>query len=254
LETIVCVHALRSGTVYGTPGFEQTGTPCPADVSSHHRQTDAVACIKTASGFGGCNAAVVLRKTDGGTKNSSTKAASAENEPAIRHTVSVRIAPDGRPFGEMIRERFKALESPDAKFFKMDDLSRLAYVAAGELLRDTDIKDKYRPDEIGIVLANRSASLDTDIRHCEQMEQNGDDVSPAVFVYTLPNVAAGEVSIRHKLQGEATFFIQNSPDTFVEDYARMLLRRGHLKAVVCGWCELLGEEFEVEMKLLEIIK
>jgi 3-oxoacyl-(acyl-carrier-protein) synthase len=154
----------------------------------------------------------------------------------------------------MIRERFRALESPDTKFFKMDNLSRLAYVAISELLRDTDVKEKYNPDEIGIVLANRSASLDTDVRHCEQMEQNGDDVSPAIFVYTLPNVAAGEVSIRHKIQGEATFFIQNSPDSFVEDYARMLLRRGDLKAVVCGWCELLSEEFEAEMKLLETIQ
>jgi 3-oxoacyl-(acyl-carrier-protein) synthase len=254
LETIVCAHALRSGMVYGTPGFEQAGTPCPVNVSSRHRLTGAITCVKTASGFGGCNAAVVLRKTDGEAKNVSTKAVFTESEPAISQSASVRITPDGRPFAEMIRERFKALNSPDAKFFKMDDLSKLAYVATCELLNSVGLSNKYRSDEIGIVLANRSASLDTDIRHCEQMERNGDEVSPAVFVYTLPNVSTGEVSIRHKIQGESTFFIQNTPDAFVEDYARMLLRRGHLKAVVCGWCELLGEDFGAEMKLLETIE
>jgi 3-oxoacyl-(acyl-carrier-protein) synthase len=244
VETMVSAHALRTGTIYGTPGFERTGTPMPLDVSPRHRTTDAAACVKTASGFGGCNASIVLRKGEGKAK------ATTDLGTVIRQTAVVEIAPDGRPFGEMIRERFRALESPDMKFFKMDDLSKLAYVATGELLRGAMLCDKYRPDEIGIVLANRSASLDTDTRHCLQMEENGDETSPAVFVYTLPNVAAGEVSIRHKIQGEATFFIDG--DTiFVEDYARMLLRCGYLKAVICGWCELAGENFSAKLTLLE---
>jgi 3-oxoacyl-(acyl-carrier-protein) synthase len=246
VETIVSAHALRTGTIYGTPGFERMGTPHPLDVSPLHRATDAAVCVKTASGFGGSNAAIVLRKGEGEDK------IAADPETLIRKTAAVSITPDGRPFGEMIRERFRALESPDMKFFKMDDLSRLAYVAAGELLGGANLKEKYRSGEIGIVLANRSASLDTDTRHCLQMEENGDEVSPAVFVYTLPNVSAGEVSIRHKIQGESTFFIQPGPeDTFVEDYARMLLRRGYLKAVIFGWCELSGEDFAAEMTLLE---
>ncbi len=246
VETIVSAHALRSGIVYGTPGFERTGTPHPLDVSAHHRRTDARACVKTASGFGGCNAAVVLRKTDEG-----TQAVAAVRQPVIRRTAAVSIAHDGRPFAEMIRERFRALESPDMKFFRMDDLSKLAYVAAGELLRGAGLNEKYCPEQIGIVLANRSASLDTDRRHCEQMELNGDEVSPAVFVYTLPNVAAGEVSIRHKIRGETTFFIHDTAQD-AEEYAGMLLGRGYLKAVICGRCELLGEDFNAEMTLLEI--
>ena len=246
VETIISAHALRQGTVLGTPGFTETGTPHPLDVSPRHRKTDANVCVKTASGFGGCNAAIVLRKGD-------ATCIAPCSEPIVLTTATVRIAPDGRPFGEMIRERFRMLDSPDMKFFRMDDLSKLAYVAAGELLRGAGLTEKYRPDEIGIVLANRSASLDTDMRHLEQIEQNGDEVSPAVFVYTLPNVSAGEVSIRHKIQGETAFFIQDDPDNaFTEQYARMLLRRGYLKAVIFGRCELLGEDFGAEMTLLEI--
>ncbi len=266
VETIVSAHALRAGTVYGTPGFTRAGTPHPLDVSPRHRTTESRVCVKTASGFGGCNAAVVLRKNGG--DDVATPSAKADGngleefsfhrglKPSglqnVREIATVSIAPDGRPFGEMIRERFRALESPDMKFFRMDDLSRLAYVAAGELLRGVDLKEKYNPDEIGLVLANRSSSLDTDRRHIEQIECNGDEVSPAVFVYTLPNVCAGEVSIRHKIQGETTFFIEDDPDgVFVEEYARMLLRRGYLKAVIYGRCELSGENFDAIMTLLE---
>jgi 3-oxoacyl-(acyl-carrier-protein) synthase len=253
IETIVSAHAIRTETVYGTPNFDRAGTSHILNVSPQNRKTEAGVCLKTASGFGGSNAAIILRK-DSNTNselggNHTVNAILGSN---IRCTASVRITPDNRTFGEMIRERFKSLESPDMKFFRMDNLSKLAYVAAGELLRNSGIGEKYRPDEIGIILANRSASLDTDIRHCEQIEQNGDEVSPAVFVYTLPNVAAGEMSIRHKIQGETTFFIENNSDRgFVEQYAHMLLHRKYLKAVIYGRCELLGENFGAEMTLLE---
>lgn len=246
VESIICAHSLRNGIVYGVPGFENTGTTHELNVSARHRNIAAGNCLKTASGFGGCNAALVLsrRETASGLK---------EVETDIRQTARCRIEPDGRPFAEMIRERFKALGSPDMKFYKMDDFCKLGYVAAAELLKDAALAEKYAPSEIGIVLANRSGSLDTDIRHCEVMKENGDEVSPAVFVYTLPNVLAGEIAIRHKLQGECTFFIQDPPDNrFTEEYARGLLRRGRLKAVVCGWCDLVGEDFLAEMKLLEI--
>ncbi len=245
VETIVSAHALRTGTIYGTPGFETSGTPHPLDISPRHRTTESPVCIKTASGFGGCNAAIVLRKG-----SAQGRLPVAENR--VVETAQTTIHPDGRPFAKMIRERFRALESPDPKFFRMDDLSKLAYVAAAELLNNKNLKEKYTPDQIGIVLTNRSASLDTDRRHARQIEINGDEASPAVFVYTLPNVSAGEVSIRHKIQGESTFFISNDPNaTTAEDYARMLLRQGHLRAVICGRCELLGEDFAAEMKLLE---
>lgn len=245
VETIVSAHALRNATVYGTPGFGSTGTPLPLDVSPRHRTTEKNTCVKTASGFGGCNAATVLRRGGG-------KSPAAIPAREIMETAEVRIVPDGRPFGEMIRERFRALESPDPKFFRMDDLSKLACVAAGELLGGANLKGKYPPDRIGTVMMNGSASLDTDRRHVRHTERNGDEASPAIFVYTLPSVAAGEVSIRHRIQGESTFFIDGDPAAgTAEEYARMLLRRGHLDAVICGRCELLGEGFAAEMKLLE---
>ena len=46
------------------------------------------------------------------------------------------------------------------KFYKMDNLCKLGYVAAEYLLKDTH----YRPKEIGIILANASSSLDTELQ------------------------------------------------------------------------------------------
>jgi 3-oxoacyl-(acyl-carrier-protein) synthase len=255
IETIVSAQGLRTGTIYGTPGFSESGTPHRLDVSAHHRPTETGVCVKTASGFGGCNAAVVLRKTSGNTVGPPTPptppiGVTRQHDAGVKETARVTILPDGRPFGEMIRERFRAQGGGDMKFFRMDNLAKLACVAAGELLAGAGITEKYTPDRVGIVLANSSASLDTDLRHCAQMVANGDEVSPAVFVYTLPNVAAGEVSIRHKIQGEATFFIDSDADRTVE-YARMLVRGGRMDAVICGRCELLGEAFEAELILLE---
>lgn len=89
------------------------------------------------------------------------------------------------------------------KFYKMSDLCKTAYIAAEVLLQKTPT---FVPTEVGIILANRSASLDTDRHHQDIIDSEGEAAAaPAVFVYTLPNVAAGELCIRHKIQGENTF-------------------------------------------------
>lgn len=108
------------------------------------------------------------------------------------------------PFDAFIRERYRALADPNMKFSKMDDLCKLAYVASCELLSG------HRPDcpaeRIGVVMANRSASLDSDRRHQAIIDAgDGCGASPAVFVYTLPNIMLGQVAIKHGLKGESTF-------------------------------------------------
>ena len=60
IEVIACMEELRSGEVFGTFGFEACGVPYPLSVSAAHKKVAMAHCVKTASGFGGCNAAVVL--------------------------------------------------------------------------------------------------------------------------------------------------------------------------------------------------
>ena len=136
------------------------------------------------------------------------------------------------------------------KFYKMDDLCKLGYTAAEYLLQEKN----FQPEEIGILLANSVASLDTDIRHQIIIDREGDHAaSPAVFVYTLPNVVAGEICIRHKIQGENTFFIEKEYDADkLERYARIVMEKNKLKACIIGWCNLLQKQYKADFKLIEV--
>src|SRR5690606_27065500 len=64
--------------------------------------------------------------------------------------------------------------------------------------------------------------------------------SPSTFVYTLPNIAMGEISIRHQLQSENVFFIFDSYlPRFLVPYANATLDSQHAGAsALCGWTEV----------------
>lgn len=64
IESVIAVHSLKQGLVIPTLGFEQTGVSKPINVCNSLLKISANHCLKTASGFGGCNAALVFTKTD----------------------------------------------------------------------------------------------------------------------------------------------------------------------------------------------
>ncbi len=135
------------------------------------------------------------------------------------------------------------------KFFKMDNLSRLGWLATEILLQDSFDKDKYPAEQVGVVLTNASSSLDTDIKYYETTR---DIASPALFVYTLPNIVTGEICIRHKFKGENAFFISPAFDAgFLEQYVNNLLNNNILQCCICGWVELLGEQYKTVLFLVE---
>ncbi|MGN7783945.1 beta-ketoacyl synthase N-terminal-like domain-containing protein [Niabella sp. 22666] len=62
VESVISVHALRENLLIPTKGFETPGTSENINVCSTLQQAALKTCLKTASGFGGCNAAVVWEK------------------------------------------------------------------------------------------------------------------------------------------------------------------------------------------------
>ncbi|MDR1864250.1 MAG: beta-ketoacyl synthase [Bacteroidales bacterium] len=64
LESIISARALRNGTILKTQGFRQQGTIHPLHVSVENIPTKRQYFIKTLSGFGGCNAALLFKKSD----------------------------------------------------------------------------------------------------------------------------------------------------------------------------------------------
>lgn len=258
IESIICIHELKEKVLFGTLGYEEAGVSMPVIVQAEHQEIPMKHCIKTASGFGGCNAAIVLtipeyqqqsQKKQASVTAHTTTTVSIENANLCMNgeTFFSSSAPD---FAQFIREAYKNIGGSNMKFYKMDDLCKLGYTAAEYLLKGKS----FQPEEIGILLANSASSLDTDIHHQTIINQEGyHAASPTVFVYTLPNVVAGEICIRHKIQGENTFFIAKEFDADkLEEYARIVMKKGKLKACIIGWCNLLMGKYKADFKLIEV--
>lgn len=62
IETVVSLHSLKENVVLPTLGYKNPGTTKPVNVSGSLKKAELKKCLKTASGFGGCNAAIVLQK------------------------------------------------------------------------------------------------------------------------------------------------------------------------------------------------
>lgn len=62
LETIVAGHSLRENTLIASAGYEECGVSQPLNMIEAPQEKPLQVCLKTSSGFGGCNGALVLKK------------------------------------------------------------------------------------------------------------------------------------------------------------------------------------------------
>lgn len=135
------------------------------------------------------------------------------------------------------------------RFYKMDNLCKLGWLTAEILLDGSFDKSVYQPEDIGLLVANRSSSLDTDIRYFETVKTMA---SPALFVYTLPNIVLGEICIRHHFKGENDFFIFEQFDAgFMQQYTAQLFVTGAVQACICGWIEIIDNDYLACLYLVE---
>jgi hypothetical protein len=135
------------------------------------------------------------------------------------------------------------------KFYKMDNLSKLGWLASELLLKDSFKNDNYQPEEVGLILANSNSSLDNDIKYFDSLKEFA---SPSLFVYTLPNIVIGEICIRNHFKGEHAFFIQDTFNAgFMEQQVNYLLDKNILKACICGWVDVLDQDYKAVLFLVE---
>ncbi|MEO6230623.1 MAG: hypothetical protein ABJB11_01210 [Ferruginibacter sp.] len=150
---------------------------------------------------------------------------------------------------EFLTAAYKHFELKYPKFYKMDLLSKLGWLATEILLNNNFSTENYKAEEIGIVLSNANSSIDADIRYFDSVKEIA---SPALFVYTLPNIVIGEISIKHTFKGENAFFIFEKFDTaFIHQYVDSLFQNDLLQACICGWVEVAGDEYLAVLYLIE---
>jgi 3-oxoacyl-[acyl-carrier-protein] synthase-1 len=62
IESIATIRSMENNLLFRSAGFNELGVPVPLNVIRENVHTPVQNCLKIASGFGGCNAAIVFRK------------------------------------------------------------------------------------------------------------------------------------------------------------------------------------------------
>ncbi len=153
---------------------------------------------------------------------------------------------------DFLKASWKNLKVKYPKFYKMDEVSKLGVLAAEILLLDKPHKN-FNENEIGVVLSNAHSTFITDTEHWNSVKDDDNFFpSPAVFVYTLPNIMVGEICIKHKLRGENAFFIsEHYNEALIIEHINLLKSQNKIKAAIGGWVDQFDHDYLVEMFWVE---
>ena len=174
--------------------------------------------------------------------------------PEIKLNGSILFDHPAREPKEFLKSAYRHLNINYPKFFKMDNLSKLAFLATEVLLNNQEILHRYDTHEIGIILQNSTSSLETDENHQESINDRQNYFpSPSIFVYTLPNIMVGEIAIRHKIQGENAVLITEKPDAVqLFNYVNDIFLQNRAKCCITGRVESYHGNMSACLMLVEI--
>jgi len=170
------------------------------------------------------------------------------NEIILDGKTILKIEPTS--FSDFSKKAYQNFDVNYPKFFKMDGLSKLAFLGS-ELLLKKEIGET-KENNIALVFSNKSSSLDTDVKYQKSISDKENYFpSPAVFVYTLPNICLGEICIRHQLRSENSFFIFEAFNpAFMINYSNILMETKKADKVLCGWVEYFDKEYKAFIYLV----
>lgn len=274
LETIISMKAIDDDTILGTRGFSELGVSGKMNICAENRPTDKKGFIKMLSGFGGCNATIWAAKSPERENIALSQKEQQKREFTTTHTI--RITPEevildqqklwegkeelgeqeGQEHHSLLTTLYKQMIGNYPKFYKMDGLSRLGFVASEILLNaekgETEEEERKNLEERAIIFFNHSSSIASDRNYKESIKDKDNYFpSPSIFVYTLPNIVTGEIAIRNHFQGETSFFILPDKDKkMMEEILQASCRDGQSKSFLTGWIDYEDERhFEAELKI-----
>ncbi|MBR0285545.1 MAG: hypothetical protein IJQ96_00810 [Bacteroidales bacterium] len=112
------------------------------------------------------------------------------------------------PCGADLTQLYRQEVGDYPKFFKMDVLSRLGFLLTERLVGSDENRFQPREDR-AVLVFSREGCVANDRNYVATMK---DFPSPSLFVYTLPNIVAGEIAIRNKYAGETSAFVLEKYD------------------------------------------
>lgn len=279
LETIISMKAIDDDTILGTRGFSELGVSGKMNICAENRPTDKKGFIKMLSGFGGCNATIWAAKSPESEMIALSQKEQQECEFTTTH--AIRITPEevildqrklwerkeelgeqeGQEHHSLLTFLYKQMIGNYPKFYKMDGLSRLGFVASEILLNaekgDTDVERREEEgerllEERAIIFFNHSSSIASDRNYKESINDKDNYFpSPSIFVYTLPNIVTGEIAIRNHFHGETSFFILPDKDErMMEEILQASCLDDQSKSFLTGWIDYEDERhFEADLKI-----
>ncbi len=135
------------------------------------------------------------------------------------------------------QDLYRKLSLSYMKFFKMDLLCKWAWLGAETLLvKDgNEIYDNTDKNKVAVVMMTSYGCIDVDKKY---EASRADIPSPALFVYTLPNIMLGEICIRHGFKGEQMSLVSDNFDVDeIYFWVNDLLTNKGMEACVCGWAD-----------------
>lgn len=177
------------------------------------------------------------------------------NNNIFLNGISVFSDTEQTPAKEFLKDGYRHFNIQYPKFFKMDSLCKLGFLAAELLIQDNAHIKAIAPEQIGVVLSNASSSLHTDLSYYDTIKDSENYFpSPAVFVYTLPNITIGEICIRHKFNGENAFFVSEhfDPELLFHN-VKNTFAYSNTQCIITGWVELLNNEYDSFLCVIERI-
>ena len=267
LETIISMKAIDDDTILGTSGFSELGVSGKMNICAENRPTDKKGFIKMLSGFGGCNATIWAAKSPESEMIALSQKEQQECEFTTTH--AIRITPEevvldhqklwegkkelgeqeGQEHHSLLTTLYKQMIGNYPKFYKMDGLSRLGFVASEILL---NAEKGETDEERAIIFFNHSSSIASDRNYKESINDKDNYFpSPSIFVYTLPNIVTGEIAIRNHFHGETSFFILPDKDErMMEEILQASCRDDQSKSSLTGWIDYEDERhFEADLKI-----
>ncbi|PLX13660.1 MAG: 3-oxoacyl-ACP synthase [Marinilabiliales bacterium] len=159
---------------------------------------------------------------------------------------------EGEQPNVFLKGAYRNLPEKYPKFFKMDALSKLAFVASEYLMIDKKLDD-YNKSNIAVIIQNASSTIDVDRKYQETIQDKDSYFpNPSLFVYTLPNIMIGEICIKNKIKGENILFINEkfSPELAMQQMDA-LFYENKTEACIVGWVEQSGNNYNAVLFFVE---
>ena len=138
------------------------------------------------------------------------------------------------PSGASLTELYRKWVGDYPKFFKMDTLSKLGFLLTEMLVHDEPDRFTLREDR-AVLVFSREGCVANDRHYAESMK---DFPSPALFVYTLPNIVSGEIAIRNKWGGESSAYVLESYDEArIWDLVRQAFQDKCTQSALVAWID-----------------